>query len=250
MGAWRGEDECGETAAIAERVRVVRTRIANAAAGAARPADAVRLVAVTKTVSAARVAAVIAAGVTDVGENYVQEARAKIPAVAALTNTEVTWHLIGHLQRNKAKYCAGLFSLIQSVDNYQLAQELGRQTMKQGKTQPVLVEVNLAELPERSGVRPNDALTLCEQVAAIPGLALRGLMGMAPFFAEGGSPARPYFARLRGLFEQLEPDNRQTLSMGMSGDFEAAIAEGATLVRVGTALFGKRDDLSGSIKGG
>ncbi len=247
MGARQEDDqERGAAAVIAERVRVVQKRIANAAAGAARRPDAVRLVAVTKTVSAARVAAVIAAGVTNVGENYVQEARAKIPEVNALTNTEAVWHLIGHLQRNKAKYCAELFSLVQSVDNYQLAQELGRQAMKQGKTQAVLVEVNLAEQSERSGVRPDDALALCERVAAVPGVELQGLMGMAPFFNEG-APARPFFARLRGLFERLEPANRRTLSMGMSGDFEAAIAEGATLVRIGTALFGQRNENGGTI---
>jgi pyridoxal phosphate enzyme (YggS family) len=250
MGVRQGNDkERDEAAVIAERVRVVRARIANAAAGANRQADAVRLVAVTKTVSAARVAAVVAAGVTDVGENYVQEARAKIPEVNALTNTESVWHLIGHLQRNKAKYCVGLFSLIHSVDNYQLAQEMGRQATKQGKTQAVLVEVNLAEQPERSGVRPDDALALCERIMGVPGLELRGLMGMAPYFQENAPQrARPFFARLRDLFEQLGSANRQTLSMGMSGDFEAAIAEGATLVRIGTALFGQRDN--GSNKGG
>jgi hypothetical protein len=232
---------------IADRIASVRERIAQAAARSGRPPEAIRLVAVTKTVEAARISQAVRAGVTDLGENYVQEARTKSSEVATAllaAHSEpppLIWHLIGHLQRNKAKYCADLFSLIHSVDNYQLAQELGKQAAKHGKTQPILIEVNLAGLPERAGVAPNDTLALAERVAQVPHLAVRGLMGMAPFSSsDDPEQARPHFARLRGLWDCLPADCRHTLSMGMSGDFEIAIEEGATLVRVGTALFGQR----------
>lgn len=224
---------------IAANVARVRARIADAARRSGRAPTSVRLVAVTKTVDAARVAEAIAAGVQDLGENYVQEARAKIPATAALTSAPICWHLIGHLQSNKAKYSVDLFSLIHSVDNYQLAQELGKHASKRGKILPVLVEVNLARDPERAGIPPSEALSLAEAVATTPGLALQGMMGMAPF-GEQAEEARPYFAHLRGLFERLPETNRVILSMGMTGDFEVAIEEGATLVRIGTALFGQR----------
>lgn len=221
---------------IAENVAAVRQRIADAAARAGRRAEDVRLVAVTKTVEPERIAEAVAAGLTEFGENYVQEARRKISVVSGLTQVPLLWHLIGHLQSNKAKYSVELFSLIHSVHNYQLAQELGKQAEKRGKTQSVLIEVNLAEDPNRTGIAPGEAYALAEQVAAVPGLRLLGLMGMAPF----GEDARPFFARLRTLWEALPPANREALSMGMSGDFEAAIAEGATLVRIGTAIFGRR----------
>jgi len=228
---------------IAERLAAVRGRIADAARRSGQSESNVRLVAVTKTVAPGRVAEAVAAGITDLGENYVQEARTKIPVVARLVGDGETgvpaWHLIGHLQSNKAKYSVTLFSLIQSVDNYQLAQELAKQAAKKGKTQAVLIEVNLAGVAERAGVLPGEALALAEQVARTPNLELRGLMGMAPF-GEDPEQARPYFARLRGLFDQLPEVNRRTLSMGMSGDFEVAVEEGATLVRIGTALFGRR----------
>src|SRR5687768_1778067 len=223
---------------IADRLAEVRGRIAAAAKRAGRAPEAVRLVAVSKTVAAERVAEA-AAGVTDFGENYVQEAQAKIAAVSGLTKTDVCWHFIGHLQSNKAKYSIALFSLIQSVYNYQLAQELQKHASKQGKTQPVLIQVNLSGEAQRSGVAPSEALTLAEKVAEMPGLALQGLMGMAPF-GERPEDARPHFAALRGLYEALPEPNRQVLSMGMSGDFEVAIEEGSTLVRIGTALFGQR----------
>ena len=238
----QASEATGANNAMAGRIAAVRERIARAAARSGRTPDAVRLLAVTKTVDAARVVAAVRAGITDLGENYVQEARTKIPEVAALAGPEprLTWHLIGHLQRNKAKYCADLFSLIQSVNNYQLAQELGKHATKQGKTQPVLIEVNLVERPERTGVAPGDALALAEQVANVPNVALHGLMGMAPFSSDDPERGRPYFARLRALWEGLPAEHRHTLSMGMSGDFETAIEEGATLVRIGTALFGQR----------
>ncbi len=224
---------------LAVRLTAIRERIAAAARPSGRSADAVQLLAVTKTVEAARITEAIQAGVTDFGENYVQEARAKIPLVQLLESVQPRWHLIGHLQSNKAKYSVELFSLIHSVDNYQLAQELGKQAVKRAATQAVLIEVNLSGSEKRAGVPSSGALALAEQVAAVPGLALQGFMGMAPW-GECAEEARRFFAGLRGLWERLPDQNRHILSMGMSGDFEVAVEEGATMVRIGTALFGRR----------
>jgi PLP dependent protein len=247
-----------ETPNIAAKVAAVQERIAAAAGRVGRRPEDITLVAVTKTVETARIRQGIAAGLTVFGENYVQEARAKIPAVAsphvvarlerrraglpenpAEVADKISWHLIGHLQSNKAKYSVELFSLIHSVDNYQLAQEIGKQASKRGKTQAILLEVNLSGNPDRAGVAPEQALTLAEQMANIPGVQLQGLMGIPPLTDEAEG-ARPYFAQLRHLWKELPEENRQILSMGMSGDFEIAIEEGTTHVRIGTALFGRR----------
>ena len=234
--------EAPESNDINRRIAAVRERIAAAAHRANRSPETITLCAVTKTVSAGRVAAAFRAGLRDFGENYVQEAREKIPAVEqalAADDEKPIWHLIGHLQSNKAKYSVDLFSHIQSVDNYSLAQEIAKQAAKKEKIQSILLEVNLARDPARAGILPEDALTLAEQVIALPALSLEGLMGMAPFFRESEA-ARPFFQELRRLYEKLPETNRRILSMGMSGDFEIAIEEGATLVRIGTALFGTR----------
>jgi pyridoxal phosphate enzyme (YggS family) len=223
---------------IAANLTFVRERLARAAERAGRRHDDITLIAVTKTVEAARVQEAAAAGLTDFGENYVQEARAKIPKIAADAD-KISWHFIGHLQSNKAKYSVELFSLIHSVDNYQLAQEIDKHASKRGKTQAVLLEVNLAGNPERAGVEPEALAPLVEKVTALPGIHLQGLMGMAPLTGEAEG-ARPHFARLRRLWESLPEENRRILSMGMSGDFETAVEEGATHVRIGTALFGRR----------
>lgn len=235
------------TLTIAKNVAEVRERIARAASRTGRWPDEVRLVAVTKTIDAARIREAVAAGVTELAENYVQEARTKIPEVnsAAASTADspqpplLTWHFIGHLQSNKARYCIDLFSLVHSVDSLPLAEEMGRQAVKHGKTMPVLIEVNLAGGENRAGSAPDETLALAERIVQVEGVALQGMMGMAPY---SGSPeeARPYFKRLRQLWERLPAENRQTLSMGMSGDFEMAIEEGATLVRIGTAIFGER----------
>ncbi len=152
----------------------------------------------------------------------------------------VEWHLIGHLQTNKAKYCPELFSLVETVDNFSLAKELAKAASKQDRiSQRVLVEVNLSGDPARAGVSPEEAIRFCGEVAQVPGLMLEGLMGIAAYNA-GGSESRPAFRCLHSLWEQLPAENRRVLSMGMSGDFEVAIEEGATLVRIGSALFGSR----------
>jgi pyridoxal phosphate enzyme (YggS family) len=223
---------------IAANLASVQERLARAAERSRRRPEDVTLIAVTKTVEASRVREAMAAGLRDFGENYIQEARAKIPEVAEVPDT-IFWHFIGHLQSNKAKYSVELFSLIHSVDNYQLAQEIDKHASKRGKTQAVLLEVNLSGDPERAGVAPEMLLPLVEKITALPGIYLRGLMGMAPLTGEAEG-ARPHFVRLRRLWESLPEENRQILSMGMSGDFEIAVEEGATHVRIGTALFGRR----------
>jgi pyridoxal phosphate enzyme (YggS family) len=228
---------------IAENVDRIRDRIADAAVRAGRLPEDVLLLGVTKMMPPESVLAAVRAGVTTLGENYVQEAREKIPAVQSMAEAEdrqIDWHLIGHLQTNKAKYCPQLFSVVETVDNFALAQELAKAASKQNKiSQRVLVEVNLSGDPARAGVPPEEAIDFCGEVAQIPGLDLEGLMGIAAYNAEAGE-SRPAFRRLRSLWDTLPDKNRSILSMGMSGDFEVAIEEGATLVRIGSALFGSR----------
>lgn len=193
--------------------------------------------AVSKRHPAEAVEAALAVGVDAFGENYVQEAQAKIAAVGPRPGIE--WHLIGGLQANKARVAVRCFDLVQTLDRESLARRLGRIAVEEGRVLPVLVEVDSTGAEGRSGVPPEEFEALCATVASIPGLDLRGLMGMAPPVAEAEG-ARPWFARLRSLFETLPEAHRRVLSMGMSGDFEVAVEEGATLVRVGTALFGTR----------
>ena len=222
---------------ITGRIAVLRERIASAAGRAGRSSEEITLVGASKRQSVAAVRIAFAAGVTEFGENYVQEAQEKQEALGPLLGLH--WHLIGNLQSNKARLATSLFSVIQTVDRLSLAQVLAREAAKGETPLAVLVEVNLAGSANRAGVAEAETWALCEQVAALPSLQLNGLMGVAPLGAEGEA-ARPHFARLRQLFEALPAVNRKTLSMGMSPDFEAAILEGATLVRIGTALFGDR----------
>lgn len=223
---------------IAENIAHVRERIACASERAGRRAEEIILVAATKRVEPARIQEAVDAGIRDFGENYYQEARQKLP----LFGPEVRWHFIGHLQKNKAKYVMGRFVLIQSVDSEALARELGKRAAAIGITQDVLIEVKIDPFSaEKQGVEPEGTLELAGVVAAIPGIRLCGLMGMAPVVADPREAA-PYFRRLRGLFEQLPGTYRRILSMGMTADFEVAIAEGSTMVRVGTAIFGRRQE--------
>jgi pyridoxal phosphate enzyme (YggS family) len=220
---------------IAANVARVRDRIAAAAVRAGRsPAD-VCLIAVSKTVGLDAVREAAAAGARDFGENYVQDARAKLAA----PGLDVRWHFIGHLQTNKARYVAGAFALVHSVDSVRLAEELGRRAAMSGVVQDVLIEVRLDAAGAKTGVEPDGVAGLAESIAGAPGLRLQGLMGMAPIVTEG-EHARPHFAALRGMLDLLPAGSGRVLSMGMTGDFEAAIAEGATHVRVGTAIFGPR----------
>ena len=214
---------------ISDNISRVREQIAAAALRAGRRPEEVTLVAVTKKKPASAVLEALAAGVTDVGENYVQEADEKREQVSG-----GRWHLMGHLQSNKAKLAVSLFDLIESVDSVKLAEALSRQSS--GKSQEILLQVHLGDEATKTGFAPDAVLDAAAKIAALPNITLTGLMGIAP----NGTDPRPYFQELKRLFDQLPESNRKTLSMGMSGDYEAAIEEGATLVRVGTAIFGAR----------
>ena len=226
---------------IQSRLKRVKDRITEAALACGRDPRAVKLVAVSKTVPADRVSAAINAGVTDLGENYVQEAREKIEALGRET---VSWHFIGHLQSNKAKYAVKLFDLIHSVDSLKLAKELDRRAWALGKVQKVLVQVNISGEATKSGIETEQAMALVRQMARLDNLAICGLMTMPPYF-NSPEKVRPYFRALKDLYDLIRTEairhvSIAELSMGMTGDFEAAIQEGATLVRIGTAIFGER----------
>jgi pyridoxal phosphate enzyme (YggS family) len=192
----------------------------------------VLLIAVSKTMDAERVRLAVAAGVAALGENRVQEAREKIEALGH----PVPWHLIGGLQTNKARDAARLFDWIHSVDRLELAQELSRRAHGASLPLNILLQVNLGDEPQKGGVAPAETKRLCEAVAGLPGLRVRGLMAIPPA-ASTPEETRPHFRTLRELRDSLGLEH---LSMGMSADYEVAIEEGATMVRVGTAIFGPR----------
>lgn len=223
---------------IAQNVAAIRARIAEACGRVGRDPSDVILLGVTKTVDLPRIRAVVRAGVSDLGENYVQEALTKVgdPELAALAPR---WHFIGHLQRNKVREITGRFTRVHSVDSLALAVEIGRRAEQAGKPMEILLEVKLDPIATKFGIPPEQTLTTAEAVLNIQGVRLCGLMGMAPFGTDPEA-ARPAFQTLRTLYDQLPADARQVLSMGMSSDFEVAIEEGSTLVRIGTALFGRR----------
>ena len=210
----------------------VQAAIARACARAGRSFDDVVLVAVSKTVEVERIKLAIAAGVAALGENRVQEAREKIEALGR----PVPWHLIGPLQTNKAKDAARLFDWIHSVDRLELARELDRRARALGRTVNALLEVNVGEEPQKAGVQPDQIKPLLDQLASLDGIRIRGLMAIPPA-ASDPEQTRPYFRRLRELRAAAGLEH---LSMGMSADFEVAVEEGATMVRVGTAIFGPR----------
>ena len=226
---------------IADNLKAVRQRIIETCIRCGRNPDSVRLVCVTKTVGADVVQEAIAAGAEIFGENYIQEARDKSRLLA---DQPVSWHYIGHLQTNKAKYAVRLFDLIHTVDSLRLAVELDREARKTGKVQSVLIQVNIGQESTKSGIDVASAAALISDIVALPNLWLRGLMVIPPFFDEP-ERVRPFFRALRKLRDDLialgiAGEHLAELSMGMTGDFEAAIEEGATLVRIGTAIFGER----------
>jgi pyridoxal phosphate enzyme (YggS family) len=227
---------------LIKRLQNVKNRIQTVARECGRDPKTVRLVAVSKTVPTNRVRQAIEAGATILGENYVQEARTKFNDLATYP---VSWHFIGHLQSNKAKYAVRLFDLIHSVDTLKLARELDKQSHKINKIQEVLIQVNISEEASKSGVNVKDTYNLLKDISLLENLSVKGLMTMPPYF-NAPEKVRPYFAALRGLRDRLEQQgllnmSLSELSMGMTGDFEVAIQEGATLVRIGTAIFGKRE---------
>ena len=216
---------------IRSNAAAVETRIADACTRAGRRREEVTLIAVTKTFPAEVVEAGIAAGLHQIGENRVQEARDKRP----LIHGSATWHLIGHLQSNKAKDAVKLFDVIQTIDSAELAQKVAKAAAAAGKVQDVLVEVNVGDEPQKSGVLPADVETFVKEIAGLPSLRVRGLMSIPPIGAV--EETRRHFRSLRALRDRL---GLEELSMGMSEDFEAAIEEGSTMVRVGRAIFGPR----------
>ncbi|MDD4337073.1 MAG: YggS family pyridoxal phosphate-dependent enzyme [Firmicutes bacterium] len=225
---------------ISENLRLVKGRIAAAAARAGRDPSEVTLVAVTKNVDAGRVALAAKAGVSDFGENRVQEAAEKIPLVDA----DVAWHFVGHLQRNKARDAVELFSLIHSLDSMKLAHELNRRCEMADSSTDLLLQVNISGEETKFGVPPEMAKDSLLEVARYERLRVRGLMTIAPY-SDDPEDARPWFSQARQLMGELgrlsiSNVRMDELSMGMSGDYEVAIEEGATIIRVGTAIFGKR----------
>jgi len=224
---------------IGERAAHVLDRVARAAERTGRKAKDIRLIAVGKTQPVEFIAEAWEAGLAVFGENYVQEAEEKIR-----TFPQAEWHMIGKLQRNKVKKAVSLFSWIQTVDSLRLLEEISRRAQEAGKVMPVLAEVNLAKEESKAGLDPEELTELIRAAPGLPGIRLRGLMAIPPW-TEDPEESRPYFIRLREMLSECVSRGgagpaMTELSMGMSNDFEAAIEEGATMVRVGTAIFGSR----------
>lgn len=226
---------------ILANIQTIRERIAAAARRIHRSADAVKLLAVTKTVPPAAIRTAMEAGITDFGENYVQEAREKIAAI----EQNARWHMIGHLQTNKAKYAVNLFDYIHSVDRLELAAELNKRLEKAGRKMNILIEVNVSGEETKNGVPADRAMDLVKSIAPLKHLSVKGLMTMAPY-SDNPENARPCFAALKNLQQDIIREGidgiaMEELSMGMTDDFEIAIEEGATIVRIGRAIFGERN---------
>lgn len=220
----------------------VHERIARACERAGRKPDDILLIAVSKTVEIERIRLAVAAGVKALGENRVQEAKEKVAALGR----PVPWHLIGSLQTNKARDAVQLFDWIHSVDRGELARELDRRAHQSERSLKVLVQVNVGEEPQKGGVQPSELKSLLDAMAGLRNLDVRGLMCIPPA-AETAEASRPWFKRLRELRDAAGLEH---CSMGMSGDFEVAIEEGATMVRVGTAIFGPRAPRAAVTEGG
>jgi pyridoxal phosphate enzyme (YggS family) len=228
---------------IAERIAAVRDRIARAAARAGRNADEITLVAVSKTHPPALVAAAFEAGLRDFGENKVQEAAPKIDTLAALRARGQRWHLIGHLQSNKARRAVDLFDRVDSLDSTELGARLDRMATETGRILPVLVQVELGGESTKSGLTEAALMPALESLRSLSHLRVEGLMTIPPPAGDDPDAARPFFRRLRACLDRARQEGLlqgDTLSMGMSGDYEVAIEEGSTMVRIGSALFGER----------
>ncbi|SHE56587.1 YggS family pyridoxal phosphate-dependent enzyme [Desulforamulus putei] len=222
---------------VAENLARIQKQIVISALKAGRNPASVRLIAVTKNVSAARAMESVAAGVADLGENRVQELCNKYPAVAG-----ARWHMIGHLQSNKVKYIIGKVTLVHSLDRWSLALEINRRSQEAGLVTPVLVQVNVAGESTKFGLPVDEVTDFVTEAAGLPGVSIQGLMTIAPL-VENPEEVRPVFRRLKQMAEGLKEIpgvKMEQLSMGMTNDFQVAVEEGSTMVRIGTAIFGSR----------
>lgn len=222
---------------VARNYEEVTRRVSDAATRASRRPSAVRIVAVTKTFPAQAVMEALSAGITDIGENRAQELRDKFAAIG----DRARWHFIGPLQTNKVRFVVGVASLVHSVDRVQVAEAIARRARSLAITQEVLIEVNVSGEHAKHGVEPGRALSLAAEVASLEGVSVRGLMTMPPF-PRDPQDSRPFYRRLADLSLELRGDmpDAYELSMGMTRDFEVAVEEGATIVRIGEAIFGPR----------
>ena len=226
---------------IRDNLEIVRRRIEEACQRAGRDASEVTLIAVSKTKPVPMLEEAYEGGARDFGENKVQEIQAKYGSLP----DDVRWHMIGHLQRNKVKYIAGQVALIHSVDSYRLAEEINIQAKKKNIIVPILVEVNIAHEDSKFGISEEDAVQLVEEIAELENVRIKGLITIAPY-VENAEDNRLYFRKIKYLSVDIAAKNidnvsMEILSMGMTGDYEVAIEEGATMVRVGTGIFGARN---------
>ena len=222
---------------IAANIKGIIHKIKLAAERVGRKEESVKLVAVTKTVDVSRIKEAIRAGIKIIGENRVQEAREKFKDIGK----EIEWHLIGHLQTNKVKYIFDIFSLIHSVDSLLLSEEIQRRAENKGLETDVLIEVNLSGEKTKFGILPEKAINFVKDISRFKNINIMGLMTIPPF-SESPEDSRKYFKMLRMLRDDIQKEGieMKELSMGMSNDFEVAVEEGATMVRIGTAIFGER----------
>ncbi|RLC82738.1 MAG: YggS family pyridoxal phosphate-dependent enzyme [Chloroflexi bacterium] len=228
---------------IEANLRRVRERIAEAALRKGRRPEDITLVAVTKTIDPERILIAARLGVKHFGENRVQEALRKIPVVNQALGTPPTWHMVGHLQTNKVRKALGIFDFIHSVDSVRLAREINKRAGRESKVVPILLEVNISGEATKFGFAPEEVEDAVREILSFPNLSVQGLMTIAPIVNDP-EEARPFFRRLRELrdylAEQFPQIDWKHLSMGMTDDFEVAIEEGATMVRLGRAIFGER----------
>ena len=227
---------------VTERVAEVKEKVEQACQRAGREMEDITIMAATKGRSVAEIVEAVNAGISDVGENYVQELLDKKGELDEAGYSDIRWHAIGHLQRNKVRYVVPICDQIHSVDSLRLAQEIDRRAARIGKVQAVLLEINIAGEESKFGIAPEQAPQLAEQIMELEHLQLRGLMTMPPY-TDNPEDSRPLLKALRDLAEQLvgrglPSEAMSELSMGMSGDYQVAVEEGATTIRLGTALFG------------
>jgi pyridoxal phosphate enzyme (YggS family) len=223
---------------IKNNLRIINEKIKKAALKANRNPEEIKLVAVTKTVTIEQIKEAINVGVKIIGENKVHEAKEKYHILTA----DIKWHLVGHLQTNKAKYAVEIFDLIHSVDSIKLAKEIDRRSLQFGKITNVLVEVNISAEETKYGIKPEEVEPFLKEISKFPRIWVRGLMTIAPMVKDK-EETRPYFRKLRELSKEIKSKNMKNvkmdyLSMGMTEDFEIAIEEGANMVRVGRGIFG------------